>query len=86
MRWIILMVTTIFLGACAGPIGPQPTLIVPASSTVAPIDMMQPAATPTIEITRFRADLPDLGEAPELNNEVWLNTDRPVRLPTCAAK
>ncbi len=24
--------------------------------------------------------LPDLGEAPELNNEVWLNTPEPLRL------
>ena len=24
--------------------------------------------------------LPDLGEAPELANEVWLNTDGPLRL------
>jgi thiol-disulfide isomerase/thioredoxin len=25
-------------------------------------------------------DLPDLGEAPELTNEIWLNTDVPLRL------
>jgi hypothetical protein len=26
------------------------------------------------------SSLPDLGEAPELTNEVWLNTDAPLRL------
>jgi hypothetical protein len=26
------------------------------------------------------ADLPDLGAAPELTNEVWLNTETPLRL------
>lgn len=26
------------------------------------------------------SDLPDLGEAPELTNEIWLNTDHPLRL------
>jgi hypothetical protein len=26
------------------------------------------------------SDLPDLGEAPELGNEVWLNTDGSLRL------
>ena len=26
------------------------------------------------------ANLPDLGPAPELTNEIWLNTDRPLRL------
>ncbi|MBZ0275168.1 MAG: SH3 domain-containing protein [Anaerolineae bacterium] len=28
----------------------------------------------------FRADLPNLGAAPELTGEAWLNTDRPLRL------
>ena len=84
-------------GACAGPIGPQPAPIVPASPTaapkkenrsptVAPIDTTQPAATPTIEAVRYQADLPDLGAAPELNNEVWLNTDQPVRLADVRGK
>ena len=27
-----------------------------------------------------RSSLPDLGEAPELTNEVWLNTPEPLRL------
>ena len=56
------------------------------SPTVAPIDTAQPAATPTIEAVRYRADLPDLGVAPELNNEVWLNTDQPVRLADVRGK
>jgi thiol-disulfide isomerase/thioredoxin len=86
MRWMILMAATVFLGACAGSIGLQPTPIVPVPPTVAPIDTVQPAATPTIEVAHFRADLPDLGEAPELNNEVWLNTDQPVRLAEVRGK
>jgi hypothetical protein len=86
MRWMMWMAATVFLGACAGPIGPQPAPIVPASPTVGPIDTAQPAATPTIEAVRYRADLPDLGAAPELNNEVWLNTDQPVRLADVRGK
>jgi hypothetical protein len=89
MRWVILVLTPVLLGACTGPIGPAPAPIGPTRltaapsqevrpPTVAPIDIVQPAATPPIEIARFRADLPDLGPAPELNNEVWLNTDQPV--------
>ena len=31
--------------------------------------------TPIVE-----ADLPSLGPAPELENEIWLNTDQPLRL------
>jgi len=29
---------------------------------------------------------PDLGEAPELNNDVWLNTDKPLRLAELRGK
>jgi len=30
--------------------------------------------------------LPDLGEAPELKNKVWLNTDAPLRLSELRGK
>ncbi len=32
------------------------------------------------------ASYPDLGEAPELQNEVWLNTDEPLRLANLRGK
>jgi hypothetical protein len=97
MRWMILLLTPAVLGACASSIGLPPAPIglarptaaptqVARSPTVAPIDTVRPAAIPTSEVAHFRADLPDLGEAPELNNEVWLNTDRPVRLADVRGK
>jgi thiol-disulfide isomerase/thioredoxin len=36
--------------------------------------------------TSARADLEDLGPAPELTNEVWLNTDTPLRLADLRGK
>jgi len=33
-----------------------------------------------------RASLPDLGLAPELTNEVWLNVDAPLRLADLRGK
>jgi thiol-disulfide isomerase/thioredoxin len=70
MRWIIFMLTTVFFGACAAPIGPTlPT---------------QPSSSATGQ--SFHANLPDLGAAPELTNEVWLNTDRPLRLTDLRGK
>ena len=33
---------------------------------------------PTMEVEQVA--LPDLGPAPELQNEIWLNTDLPLRL------
>jgi thiol-disulfide isomerase/thioredoxin len=88
MRWTTLLLTTIFLAACATPIGSPPTSSAPLQPTVPePREAARPTATtrpvettvPTVEPI-FQADLPDLGAAPELNNEVWLNTDRPLRL------
>ena len=32
------------------------------------------------------AALPNLGPAPELENEIWLNTDRPLRLAELRGK
>jgi thiol-disulfide isomerase/thioredoxin len=84
MRWMTLMLTTIFLGACAGSIGPQakPIGFPPPDESAAP-DRLNP--TPAIS-AGYRADLLDLGEAPELKNEVWLNTDRPLRLTDLRGK
>jgi hypothetical protein len=78
MRWLILLMSSVVLGGCAGSIGPQANSIgspPPRDPTAA--DRIDPIPT---ALPGFRADLPDLGEAPELNNEVWLNTDRPLRL------
>jgi hypothetical protein len=83
---MILLLMATFWGSCAAPIGSPPTPVGPARPTVAPIDTAQTATTPTLEVARYRSELPDLGEAPELNNEVWLNTDRPVRLADVRGK
>jgi hypothetical protein len=34
----------------------------------------------------LRVDLPDLGPAPELENQVWLNSDQPLRLADLGGK
>jgi hypothetical protein len=41
---------------------------------------------PTLESERPSLDLPDLGEAPEIRNEVWINTDAPVTLADSRGK
>ena len=33
-----------------------------------------------------KADLPNLGAAPEFTNDVWLNTDKPLRLKDLRGK
>jgi len=46
---------------------------------VAGTDAPQAASTSAVP-AGVRADLADFGPAPELENEVWLNTDQPLRL------
>ncbi len=43
-----------------------------------------PTAAPPTQITK--ASYPDLGEAPELTNDVWLNTEAPLRLAELRGK
>ena len=38
------------------------------------------ASPATTESTTIEADFPDLGPAPELSGDVWINTDTPLRL------
>lgn len=42
--------------------------------------------TPTSQPTPELLNLPDLGEAPEIRNEVWINTDAPVTLADSRGK
>jgi hypothetical protein len=41
---------------------------------------------PTSEPERPSLNLPDLGEAPEIRNEVWVNADAPVTLADSRGK
>lgn len=48
----------------------------------------KPTATPmTVPPTPvFEVSLPDLGPAPNINNEIWLNSDSPLSLDSIAGK
>lgn len=64
---------------------PQPTAttIPPSATTIPASPTTIPTATATAPpptATPIRSDLPDLGIAPEIANEIWINSDHPVRL------
>jgi hypothetical protein len=88
-RWIIFLL--VFpLAACSlvpPDQGPEPTSSQPANQEG---NMERESPPPTIPTDTpqplNRADLPDLGKAPELTNEVWLNTDAPLRLADLGGK
>jgi len=70
LRWFVIGLSMLLLSACATKL---PT----------------PQDAPTNDESQagpVRADLPDLGAAPELNNEVWLNTADPLRLADLGGK
>ena len=54
--------------------------LVACSSNTA--DAQQEPTQPKINTASY----PDLGEAPELKNEIWLNTDSPLRLADLGGK
>ena len=45
-----------------------------------------PTETSTAEVINKDSGLPVLGNAPELSNETWLNTDEPLRLANLKGK
>ena len=60
-----------------------------ACGTVATPESESEVIEPKSEVTEpmpTTASLPDLGPAPELTNEVWLNVDAPLRLADLRGK
>ena len=47
---------------------------------------LEPTSTAVPTQVEIRADLENLGPAPELANETWLNTEQPLRLAGLAGK
>ena len=86
--WILLLM--LILVACSTPgaeeftqktneQGVRPTLEnAPATKTISPtgISEIQLTASPTVS----RSSYEDFGPAPELENEIWINTEFPLRL------
>ena len=68
--WLSLM--AVLLAACS----PMVVENMPEEKSPTPTEAAQPTAFPTV----IRADLEDLGPAPELDNEIWLNVDQRLRL------
>ena len=58
--------------------------VTPTVETIPPTNT--PTNTPTDSPQPIRANYPNLGSAPELENEVWLNTEQPVTLASQRGK
>jgi hypothetical protein len=80
MRHFLLVAGLLFMAGCAINLPPSAS---PDSSSNLPTPVDENTKT---QVTAQRADLPNLGAAPELTNETWLNTDVPLRLADLRGK
>ena len=83
---LFLLLSGLFLSACASA-GPPPavTSFAPAPTEAAaiqaaPITSEQPETAVPTSTPAPKIKLPDLGAAPEITNQVWLNSDGPLTL------
>lgn len=74
-NWFLIMILPLVLVGCGTPSTPPPEIEIaePSPTSKSVTENYIPAPTPTQSIQK--ANYPDLGEAPELSNDVWLNTN-----------
>ena len=78
-RWMVGLITLLLAG-CVGSTGSRL-----ASQSEQPTELT--AADPEIAQTQeLEVNLENFGPAPELNNELWLNTDHALRLADLQGK
>ncbi len=81
---VTAVLTTLIVTLTACTTASQPISQPTNQPTNEPIN--QPTSQPTLEPERPLLNLPDLGEAPEIRNEVWVNADAPVTLADSRGK
>lgn len=83
--WLVLLFS-LFLAACVatGPRARSPLL-----TLVAPFSISPPSETPSLTTTTepaMNSAYPDLGPAPELYGDIWLNSEAPLHLKNLHGK
>jgi hypothetical protein len=88
VKSVKLIIVTILLAACASvsPSSNSSGRIQEDGAANEPGEPVMEAQKPAEAPKSVRADLEDLGPAPELVNQVWVNTDQPLRLEDLRGK
>lgn len=96
MRFLLLILLVILASGCAvmentvSTLQPTPLSMAPENTQESVSEMVE--ENPTQNATSapanqaIKSDLEDLGPAPEIKNDVWLNIDSPLRLAELAGK
>ena len=81
-RFVGATIITLFLALGAAGCALHSNLLESAEGKPDPNGDVQETPLPTLAAVR----IPDLGRAPEFNNEVWLNVDQPQSLASLRGK
>jgi hypothetical protein len=82
MKYKLILILLSFLAVSCG-INPSGSIKGPGSSELT--DLGTPPSRSAMD-DPVPVELPDLGPAPELSNQVWINTDQPLRLADLRGK
>ena len=83
--WLVLLLAFVLTACAATEPGMKSTSPVPIAPT-GPSDPMEQPKPVTLTEKTVSSAYPDLGSAPELSGEVWLNTAAPLRLADLRGK
>ncbi|MBC8507570.1 MAG: hypothetical protein ISR58_03280 [Anaerolineales bacterium] len=86
MKFWIITLMVFALAACSGTVESLEESESPTSEANVEIQTSQTSQPKPTKTPLPPNPLPYLGEAPELTNEVWLNTDAPLRLADLRGK
>ncbi len=85
-RYLIGLITLFLVGCAAAETGPSSEEKQNESSQAPATSALSASAKRAYSEQTIRSELDDYGLAPELINEVWLNTDQPLRLSELQGK
>jgi len=80
MRQYSIVMLCLLLTSCAS------SVVSPSETKISQTDEPEKVQSNFLRDDESHSSLPDLGVAPELENEVWLNVDQPLRLADLRGK
>ena len=82
LLWMTLFGLLVACGSTSSPTAGSTADLVDEAidAPVEVVEQVESESEPAVTAVPQRADLPDLGRAPDITNNIWLNTDTPLTL------